>query len=449
MSTLAGPQGMGREWLAARGMVGQVFRWRASLGGNGFTWTFLVLALALPVLAGAFSGHWARSIGLGAGIPLLFVVFLWWYFLATSLVTQCDAPATRLVPRMRRRAFLLLSGAWLFASLALGLLLSLGFNVKAPVIAAVGIVLAVVSTGSMLGIFCILCVVLYLLGLAGHSVGDLGFATLANVLLLAAPLVAALAGCLLWRRLGWRGVAGNVSAGAGANYFYARRLRNDIQCSDGARLLIHAAGPAVLAPMPSLVAGYGAFLLISTTVFSVDAQVACGFFAAIALLLIFAGAPNMARCIAITPCEQALVRLTPGVPAGEKFNDVLSNALLRQWWRMYWQSSVAAFAFMAAAGASGATLASLAAVFTMALVSASATQRDYAAMLRGRWSEALGMGWFALSVWFALMAFMEKGSAAAWMALAGVSVLVGTAVVYASRRAMLHAPVAFPAGRSA
>lgn len=449
MSTLAGPQGMRREWMAARGMVGQVFRWRASLGGNGFTWTFLALALVLPVLAGAFSGHWARSIGLGAGIPLLFVVFLWWNFLAASVVTQCDAPATRLVPRMRQRAFLLLSGVWLFTSVVLGLLLSLGFPVKAPVIAAVGIVLAVVSTGAMLGVFFILCLVLYLLELAGHSVGDLGFATVANILLLAVSLVAAVAGCLMWRRLGWRGAAGKVSAGAGTNYFYARRLRHDIQLADGARLLIHAAGPPVLTPMPRQVVVYGAVLLISTTVFSVDAQVACGSFAAFALLLIFAGGPSMARSIAITPREQALVRLTPGVPAGERFNDALSNALLRQWWRMYWQSCVVAFAFMAAAGASSTTLASLTAVFTMALVGASATQRDYAAMLRGRWSEALGMGWFALSVWFALMAFMEKGSAAAWMALAGVSVVVGAAVVYLSRRAMLRAPVSFPAGRTA
>ncbi|NHZ81024.1 hypothetical protein F2P44_17340 [Massilia sp. CCM 8695] len=91
---------------------------RASVGGNWLSWILLAAVLVGPPLAGALSGRWGRSIGMGAGVPL---ALLWWGLLLASVVQQ-NHRASKLVPRFAERSLRVLALAYLAIAAVLALL---------------------------------------------------------------------------------------------------------------------------------------------------------------------------------------------------------------------------------------------------------------------------------------------------------------------------------------
>jgi hypothetical protein len=235
----------------------------------------------------------------------------------------------------------------------------------------------------------------------------------------------------------------------------ARAGRN--RMAAGERML-HAFGPAahwsvsasVLAVL-LLVLVAGRLLIGLTSGDNQQAVSVVGGFVVFPLLMLFAVAPQriVARA-AVTPGEQALMRLTPAAPQSRAFNRKLADALMRRALIEWALVTAGLLGVTVMVNAPWTIMLLQLAVCCLALPLTTAVLRDYARSpkLAGyyTWLAMLSLVLSAGATYFA--------SLRGWPVLAAViAIAVGvgaTAVAAASRKhGMLQSPVAFPAGRLA
>lgn len=443
-----------REWTACSALVAHAFQWRASLGSNWLTWTFLGLALLVPMVAGIVSGRWAASVGYGGGPLLAIVILLWWMFVVGSFDRQC-APQTRhLAPGTRRRALFTLAGLWLALSVGLGGVLALAWGPSWLMLATgVAAMLAIVAA---IAVNPLAALIVPALLFGGAALNGFGVLRLENLFSRpGVPLLLALASCIagpliVLRNLGGERAAPPSASGHPAGSVYAWRLKRDTARGRSADLLLHAFGPRahplnlVTGSLPGLLFN---LIIVVFLLSIVPSAVLRGALVILALLFQFGVAGTMMGAIFASRGEQVLVRLAPAAPACHQLNAMLSAALLRQFLRTWLLINVLLLGALYLLGMGSEALLRLAPVFSMPLLAAAATQRDYTQTIRSKMQQAGELVWFLLSLMLAVAAMMGKLPAAFWTALAACSLAFALAMTWRGRRLMLAAPVAFPAGR--
>ncbi len=146
--------------------------------------------------------------------------------------------------------------------------------------------------------------------------------------------------------------------------------------------------------------------------------------------------------------EQALLRLTPVMPQGRALNRLLAQLMLGRFLQCWASSTLALLASMLVLGASNDDLQIGLAITALALPLAGLSLRNYAATSRGAATttlvlSVLGMG--ALMLVFALA--RARPAPLPWWSLTLLCCIGACVIVRLRWRAMLRAPVAFPAGR--
>ncbi|NHZ35231.1 hypothetical protein [Massilia rubra] len=452
----------GAEWRASGAIAMAAIRGRTSLGGNGLSWLFLAAMLVTPLVAGALSGQWRRSIGLGAGIPLALLSLLWWGLLLASMAQQ-NHVASKLVPDLARRSVRLLALVYLsVASVLTGLFVLAG----APLIPTLVIVCTVMSYFALMVVFPLLgylvCATLFLPGVVSWLVPGLPEQVLSVDLLSAVgALFCVVVGYALPRRLlrsPWPlrapALAGRAPVGR-AGGAYARALRRD--CARGAAgpLLLHALGPAlrlergwligaVCVSAIGVVAGALGWSKGKTFVLPMPALMA-------AALLLQAAVPHaLVWAFRRTRAQQSLLRLAPRAPGAAAMNAVLARALLGRLAGCWAIISVLTLALAFGIGASLAEVARLLPACCLGIGASALALRNYAGDAGAR-NGVLG----ACTLWLLPAAALQYAALsgrfdnATWCMIGAVTLLAGAAWARHCWLRMVTAPPAFPAGRLA
>lgn len=409
-------------------------------------------------------------------LPWFFLGMLYWLDLVSGAVRQ-DTPANaRLAPRLRTRAVQLVGSCGIV--LVLLITLALGSAFGSPALwaaAAAGWLLgsAMVRLGFQSGmVFLSLPFMLMLLPReAIPAVRDFaGTATGIAVCALWIVLVAWFGKRTLFPR-GDRHFDQRVVVEKGVRQsegIHTANLRSSLYATDLARasrtrtsageLVLHALGPgahwSVSARMFAMLAAALVAGRVLIEVMAADSRTLAPFvggFIIMPLLLSFAAIPQrLVGRAGASQGEQALLRLAPVVPRMDQYNRALASALLR---RALGEWAIVTVALVAVTGAVDAhpsiTLLQFAAC-CLAMPLMTIVLRDYAR------APALRTAYMYLA---ALYLVLSAGAAyyamlhASVVVVAVVSFIVGvgaTAYLAASRRrAMVEAPVAFPAGRMA
>lgn len=455
--------------------------WRHSVAPSRPRKVIAAVCAALAIGAGMFvyrnsGGHLMPRDTLLVSLPWLFLGMLYWLDLVSGAVRQ-DTPANaRLAPRLRMRAMQLVGSCWLVFVLLITLALGSAFGNPALWAAA--------AAG-------------WLLGSAMVRIGfqsGIAFMSLPFLLMLlpheAIPTVRSFAGtaagitaCALWIGLvvwfgartlfprgdrhfdqrvvvekGVRQSQGNHTASMRSSLYATDLARVSHTRTSAGELVLHALGPgahwSVSARMFVVLAAVLVAGRVLIEVMAADTRTLAPFvggFIIMPLLLSFAAIPQriVGRASA-SQGEQTLLRLAPVVPRMDQYNRALASALLR---RALGEWAIVTAALVAVTGAVDAhpsiwLLQFAACCLAMPLMTM--VLRDYAR------APALSMAYMYLA---ALYLVLSAGAAYYAMLrltivpVAVVSFILGvgaTAYLAASRRrAMVGAPVAFPAGRLA
>lgn len=455
--------------------------WRNAVAPRMLRKVFVAVCAAMAIGAGMLvyqnsGGRLLPRDTLLVSLPWFFLGMLYWLDLVSGAVRQ-DTPANaRLVPRLRRRAMQLVGSCWLVFVLLITLALGSAFG--NPVLwaaAAAGWLLgsAMVRTGFQSGM--VFMSLPFMLMLLPHEA--------IPAVRYFAGTAAGITACALWIGLvAWLGA--RTLFPRGDRHFDQRvvvekgvrqsqgthtaNMRSSLYATDLARasrtrtsageLVLHALGPgahwSVSAKMFAMLAAAlvaGRVLIEAMAADSRTLAPFVGGFIIMPLLLSFAAIPQriVGRASA-SQGEQALLRLAPVVPRMDQYNRALASALLR---RALGEWAIVTVALVAVTGAVDAhpsiTLLQFAAC-CLAMPLMTIVLRDYAR------APALRMAYMYLA---ALYLVLSAGAAyyamlhASVVPVAVVSFILGvgaTAYLAASRRrAMVEAPVAFPAGRMA
>ncbi|UOD27278.1 hypothetical protein INH39_17225 [Massilia violaceinigra] len=454
---------LGAEWRASRAITVAAIRSRTSLGGNGLNAVFLALALVIPLLAGALSGHWLVSIGLGAGIPLSLLALMWWGLLLPSIARQNHA-ASILVPDFATRSQRLVALLFVLVATVLTALFACAGAPVLPTLVLVCSVMIFTATFVVLPRLAYLCcAALFMPGVVSWFAPGVPERWLSADRLTAIGAACCVAiGYALLRRMArgpWpvpgHGLVpgGMARGGRAAGGAYARMLRRDCVRGDAGVLLLHALGPAVrlertwwigAVVFSAMSVAAGAVGLFKATSFVLPMPAMMCF-----LLLLQAMLPyGLVLAFRQTRAEQSLLRLAPRMPGAAAMNTVLARALLGRlaacWAIINLLTLTSAFGL----GASLTEVVRLLPACCLAMGASALAMRDYAAD-----EGAPGAVLAACAVWLlpalALQyaALSGRFDNAIWWTLGAVTVLAGAVWARHCWLRMVKAPAAFPAGR--
>lgn len=438
------------EWDACAAIVRMAVSKRTAQGNNWLSWS--LLALPLPFGAGLawMTGDWSKVVGIGAGVPLMTLAWLWWHYLIDGVRFQNEPAGYKLVPSMGKRSRLTLLAAWAVLSLSTGLVFSPA--VGSPLLSCLAAALLLAISGALIRwefalVFVGVCSMPYLwekLGLAPlpFEIGLAGLAALAGALLLVCGLVLSRAlGRAAPRQAGWRHLQ-DIPV-------YGSFLGADCEGGNRTRLLMHVLGPqahtGTQALIVALVLAGGAFMIALS---SMPLAVARVFFLALAVALQFAVADRLASALYARGREQALLRLAVHAPDARAFNTVLSDALGRQFLGWWATTTMLALVLVYLTGIPARELMPLFAVFCLTLLAGGPLLRDYAR--KPHYSKIAKTGTVLLFTLTngMLMLAISGAMATMWWVLLAVLAAAAAAVFMTMRlRAMRRAPAAFPAGR--
>jgi hypothetical protein len=266
---------------------------------------------------------------------------------------------------------------------------------------------------------------------------------------------------MLARRARWTSAAGKPDpllgrvAGTRARNWYAASLRRASASRDSRRLVLHALGPshhiseavAALGLLVLVLLGVG---ILSSWRVSSDVLPAMGWlFATMLMFIPIAQSVRLGQAPVAHAAEQALVRLTPAVPAGaEAFNFQLGRSLALQVLSAWALSTAAALALAALGGGGREALLRLASLCCMALPVVAVPLRDHAS--RRHIAMATAATLLLMSVVESVIAGMVVNAFTSipvlWVA-ALVSIGFTVVVVLRGLNTVRRAPCAFPAGR--
>ena len=455
MSTL----NLKHEWTACRAIIRHAFYARWNQGDNWFNWLLLGATALVPLIALMSGGRPKLILSLGLGIPVGILTLIWWFMLLISLDQQTGAQG-RLIPRIRGRSIAALALVWTVATLGLTTLYAIGGAPVALTAAIVGLVLMATALIKMMPVMIAPLVVL----LNVPSVFKLPVTRMSeNTLLLAAALLivtmGALVTCSLWRGVRWPRhtahappVASSVIGKGRVSWQYARKLRRDCESRRSTSLLTHCIGPGIttFAPPIALVACAALLLLMR---FAPEAMANYRnelrlFIPVMMVALQILGAYTMLAAVYATTGEQAVARLTPGLPSSRLINQGLGRALLGNYARL-WQSTTAVVLVAAwGSGASAGHLLQLLAACSLTLACAGMLLRDFSAPndIRG-WVRGLRLMLLAGAFVAMLCAAHGEVDLHFWGVVGLASVAWSAGFGVWRWNAMQRAPVAMPAGR--
>ncbi len=465
---------------ASTAVLAQALHFRRNMGNLWLTWVLLGLSVGMPALVLAWSGQ-VRLAALLAGIPLFFLVLMWWtMFIHTA--TLLNAPGYGgMVPLQRRATMFAAGAALLVASVVPAACLSAGLGHVGAL--ALCFALPLIGTGMLVGGRWSGLVLIGAPFVAGRFYGAippswwefggsvpgilLGFALVTLLGWLAARAALPDGSERHWRNnakreqlhLAMLEGRGPGQGSALARRLYAGALARACVEARPARLMMFVfgkeshwstyivlIGSLALAPLLTF-----AYLFASGSphlkeaqemaLLSVPALPAYG-----SLVLAFA----LAKRIVASRAEQALLRVVPGVPQGRQFQAVLGNTLLSWSLRVWGTCLVYALVLLLVAAPTGTDLLHEALKCLVSLPMCAMLLRDYA---RLRDPAAYGdtavvflataclpLCWLALRVWWPQLGIGVLEAAA---------VLLAVLLVLWRLRVVQHAPVAFPAGRLA
>lgn len=453
---------MNRELAACLAIARHACQWRGNQGRNTTTWMFIALALIVPVVAGWFSGQWARSIGYGAGGPLAFLALTWWGILVWSVADQ-NRYGARLVPGIGRRSVAVLVLSW---AVIVSVFTALGWVAGLPPLmvalcagTSMAALAAVVLVPAMWMFFWPLPIVHWVLPQRWVSVissvlpDDLilySIALLGTGFFALRAILRGLPRRVLTMPAGpGQGGVRFMSSGGGA---YDRMLARDCARGRIAALLMHACGPGLRGPSWR---GFSLFLVAGLAIaFALPAWTA-EHSALIRLVVIgsvligqITIAPSMMGALYAARGEQALARLAPKLAAPASLNATLARGLLLEYARWWGALTLVGLGLSHAIGSSPGQLLAILVLCLVVLAHAGTVLRDYAAapdrLSTGRWVE-----WLILIMLLMLAPGVAIGlvPAAVWLVFGATALTVALVVARIRWNAMLRAPVAFPAGR--
>jgi hypothetical protein len=459
---MSAPGSLRRELAACAAIARLAWQARTNQGSNWLTWVLLALALLIPAAGFAISNDMAKSIGLGAGLPLGLLAGLWWIHLAAS-VAQQRVLSSKLVPAIGRRSVaVLLAGACAITLVLAPLIVLAG---QAPLTAAILVVLALVIALAYLVVpalqwwlYALVCGPM----IFGNRIKALLPFPVDLMIVTAGPVLIVCLGTVALRAIH----AGVTSGGGmfdqivkaskegganGADAAFGRRLRRD--CAEGRieELLLYAAGPLARAPSPMVYLVGGALGLAA--MFALPGWVAeyhATLRAAIPGLMVamqLIAAPAMVQAMYKGRREQALVRLAARAPDARSINAALARSLLLEYGRNWLGSTLLALVLLYFLVVPAAMLLHMLAVFLMTLAWANLLLRDYSSEGAGKGSAGSRILVLLGGCCLALAAPATFFSLVPWLVLGAGTLLAGLALAYRRWNRMLRAPAAFPAGR--
>ena len=419
------------------------------------------VALGLGVVAllgGLLGALMAREVVAGflggAGFPLCCLALYAWSRFLPGAARQIGALHSGMVPRLNRRVRLTVLLAWVVTMLPF---LAMAYVVQDRLLFVAGCVVAVTAFGLyQLGrnafLVCALAAYLVLKYVDSElfMAASPYRAVVMSALLAASLAFAAYALISAFPRVGRPDGKTDVARLASVQAVLSRRHGQAL----GRHMLLHALGP---------VKTWGAFMLpfVAALLAIVAARYAMTSFevpfdlsgrmlamagAGIATAMVY-GWSRYRSAMWRTPVEQSLVRLTPGAPPASQFNRILATQLLQaslREWVMYAAFGTAVIALWSAKPAAYLMTAGLM-VTTFTCVGMALG--DYASRLAFS-SLMVELGGASAVIFFLIsLAFLDDP--VTWACLTLVNLGASLLVLRARWKAMLAAPVVFPAGRMA
>jgi hypothetical protein len=454
---------MNRELAACAAIMKHAYYSRANRGSNWLWWMFIGLMMFAPAVAMYFSGKWASSIGYGAGVPLAVLILIWWVTLVPSIIAQNRGVAS-LVPGVGRRSVTILLVTWTVATVCLAALLGLAGLPAILVAEVVGFILAICAA---LAIEPLIGYLLwpFFLGqwfLPERVKNQVADFLPASLLFQLAPLIIAGLGYYVLRSVA-RGLPQAGAAASvwirpesarlfGASRSYVRTLVRDCASGRIGVLLMHAGGPSLRGPLLL----YVVLSLCLTIALILSAPKWVEYYGpglrlivpAVIFVLQLLIAPAIINAAYAARGEQSLVRLAPRSPGTGLFNAALAPSLLWEFARRWCYLTLLALAIPYLLGSGALHMLRIFVVCLLALAPIGLVLRDFTPSVTDyrvvRWPWVAALLAITLAGLFAATTIASPGS---WLTL-GVVTLAATLVVARIRwRAMLRAPVAFPAGR--
>jgi hypothetical protein len=447
---------LGTEWRAYASIVRLSVQERAGKGRNSLGMTLAVCAALMAALGVVFRHSiFVEFAILVTGLAGGMLVVLWWLLLLSSVVQQ-NAGQGQLVPGIGRRSIKVLAIAWLCGVVCITLPFAF---LKVPLLTVAffaALLMACIPLAMLrpLAGFLLLYIVIapgliekWWMPLSPGVVlaGRIGFGVLALYLTLRV-LRGKSTGFV--QRAMMRIVAVERTRAVGA-----AQPVGDCRPGDAGKMLLFCLGPAtrmisvksaaamlavllaVSLAAPSLVDWYRGFLLLHFVL------------PLIVILLQLVEAYFMGTLVRLRSGEQALVMLSARRPPKTEVNALLARGMMWQFGRSWLASTLALLMVAAILGTPFGELTWIAAVCLSTLAGATLMLRDYAAPPQS--GKALATLIFIGADVTVAAAIITAAAPAPALAFAA-GWLAFTAMLFALRwRAMLRAPVAFPARRFA
>ncbi len=448
------------DWAACTAMVRCAWQSHANKGSNWLVYTLAGCALLLAGIGFGFDARVLKLAMTGSGIAVGLLALLGWVLLLSSLVLQ-NAGVGRLVPARGRRSVKVIVLAWI----------ALVVIVTAPFVVAG---MSATNVAGAVALALILVALSIVRPLFGGMVLGIGYATTfvdaylmplgADMILAARVLLGILAAIVAVRSLLNASSASSASsAGAPARSVgpaavrqyaqaaYASALKRDAASGNRATLLLHCLGPAartqpLLLPVAMLVLMLALSILAPSVVALYQAKPGMQMtLPSIVISVQLLYAYTIGTAVRKTAGEQGLLMLAVRRPPAEAINALLARTLMLNYSRSWLVWTVMLLAGSAAFGSGVGALLWLFALMLMTLAAGTLMLDDFACSAR---SSVIGPALIAVGAVLTLVAGFATGTnvtagaiaAAAWTAVAVTSFAL-------RRRAMLRAPVAFPAGR--
>lgn len=258
----------------------------------------------------------------------------------------------------------------------------------------------------------------------------------------------------LWRN---KNTFGNHEGGRFTRWWQTRSLRRASSRRDLGGMLLHGAGPGL--QQGGFVLAIGAVGLLGLALMGLvrwsghpEATawvVKTGWMWSLMPLVLFQLHTMLLAGMTDKPAGQPLLRLAPAMPAtARRFNRLLASAVLRSGVRVWLCAAATALLYSALSGADAGALAATASVCCLALPTLILPLRDHARRPRSnavlQWLLALAVSGVCLLVAIpiarlAILPVLPTG--------AGLVIALTAFLVARRYRSMVHAAVAFPAGR--
>ena len=448
----------GREWSGCAALVRHALRFHASVNSRA-TWVCGGFASFFTILACTSTGRTRFESIMLTGLFVGLLVLMCWMVLFNSLVKQ-NAGTGALVPGIGRRSIKVLALAFCvavvcltapFAIAGLPVALVCLFVVMVLILTALVVVRPMLAMVAMVAVNAPMLIERFVMPLDREVVlgvpllGCVGAASLAVRALLQGSSTS-------WFAL-TTALYDNQHQEPRATAGYARTLKRDRERREIAALLLHCLGPlaaqqtVLWALVSALMIGVAIALSIAVPSLATQYREA-GLLAGLpmGIVSVLLSQFNMVKAsVRRTSVEQALVMLAVRRPEAGAVNRLLARALVLRYGYVWLMLTLMIMTVSAIFGADAGELALLLALLLSTLAAGTLLLQDYA---QAKPDTPVGAILLAVGALLTFTGVILTGSS---LAAGGASATLCAAVALVSfvlrRKAMLHAPVAFPAGR--